>query len=50
MKPIKCELHEYLEDCCTIKITYHDSIRETKQYVKNNGIVNYYIEKQEVKK
>ena len=47
MKPIKCEIHEYAEDGITIKITYHDSIRKAKKYIKENNIKKYHIKRTE---
>lgn len=45
MKPIKTTLKIYWDDGITIEQRYFCSIRQTKLYVKRNGIVNYKIEK-----
>lgn len=45
MKPIKSILKIYWQDNVTVEERYFPSISLTKKYVKQNGIVNYQIER-----
>lgn len=50
MKPIKCIVHELMYDETTIMEKEFPSIRKAKEYIKNNGVKIYYIEKVEENK
>ena len=45
MKPIKSILKIYWQDNVTVEERYFPSISLAKRYVKQNGIVNYKIER-----
>jgi hypothetical protein len=44
MKPIRTELHIEWDDGVTIEVRYFPSIRKTKKYIKQNGVIKYRIE------
>jgi hypothetical protein len=46
MKPIRTELHIDWDDGVTVEVRYFPSIRKTKEYIKQNGVINYRIEKE----
>ena len=45
MKAIPCKLHIYLDDNVTIEYRKFKSISSAERYVKNEGIINYLIER-----
>jgi hypothetical protein len=44
MKPIRTELHIEWDDGITVEVRDFPSIRKTKKYIKQRGVINYRTE------